>query len=50
MASELPFLDDQRPWERADLIVNGTPPAEIDREMILVSTVGQMVAPGRTQH
>jgi uridine kinase len=25
MAAELPFLDGQRPWERADVIVAGTP-------------------------
>jgi hypothetical protein len=25
MAAEMPFLNEQRPWERADLIVAGTP-------------------------
>ena len=25
MAAELPFLDQQRPWGRADVVVNGTP-------------------------
>ena len=28
MSEELPFLDEQRPWTRADVIVNGTPESE----------------------
>jgi hypothetical protein len=30
MAEEEPFLADQRPWERADLIVAGTPQIPFD--------------------
>lgn len=30
MAAELPFLADQRPWQRADVIVSGTPELEHD--------------------
>ena len=30
MAEEEPFLADQRPWERADLVVAGTPPIPFD--------------------
>ena len=37
MAAELPFLEDHRPWERADVIVNGTPPSGTDEATILVA-------------
>ena len=37
MAAEEPFLDDQRPWEWATVIVNGTSPAATDPAMFLVS-------------
>ena len=30
MSAEFPFLAEQRPWERADIIVNGTPEGEHD--------------------
>lgn len=30
MAEEFPFLADQRPWERADVVVAGTPDLEYD--------------------
>ena len=30
MAAELPFLAEQRPWERADFVVSGTPDLEHD--------------------
>jgi len=29
MAEELPFLEQQRPWERACLVVAGTPPVPL---------------------
>jgi len=37
MAAEEPFLAHHRPWERADLIVNGTPPNGTDPAEILVA-------------
>lgn len=37
MAEENPFLAGQRPWERADIIVNGTPPAEVAAGRVLVA-------------
>ncbi len=37
MAVEESFLADHRPWERANLVVNGTPPAGTDRAEILVA-------------
>lgn len=40
-AEELPFLDRDRPWERADLVLAGTSPAGPDAEDIAV---------GRWQH
>jgi len=40
MAEEDPFLADQRPWERADLIAAGTPQIPFDVATVLV------VAPG----
>ncbi|NNC91620.1 MAG: hypothetical protein HKN80_03925 [Acidimicrobiia bacterium] len=42
MAAEVPFLAERRPWEQADVIVNGTPPVSADPELIPVSRV-----PGR---
>jgi hypothetical protein len=36
MAEEDPFLADQRPWERADLIAAGTPPIPFDEATELV--------------
>jgi hypothetical protein len=39
MAEEEPFLADQRPWERADLIVAGTPPISFDPATQLVVAV-----------
>lgn len=38
MAAEEPFLADHRPWERANLVLNGTPPAGTAAEQVLVST------------
>ncbi len=37
MAAEVPFLAQQRPWERADVVVNGTPPTSAEWAMVLVS-------------
>jgi hypothetical protein len=37
MAAEEPFLADHRPWERANLVINGTPPAGTDPAGILVA-------------
>ena len=37
MAAEVPFLDDQRPWTRAGLVVCGTPLANVDEDEVLVS-------------
>ena len=37
MAAEEPFLEDHRPWDRADLVVNGTPPAGTDPAEILIA-------------
>lgn len=36
MAEEIPFLSGQRPWERADVIVAGTPELTYDRASELV--------------
>jgi hypothetical protein len=36
MAEEDPFLTGQRPWERADLLVAGTPQIPFDRTSELV--------------
>jgi hypothetical protein len=30
MAEELPFMADQQPWTRADIIIAGTPPIPHD--------------------
>jgi len=41
MAEELPFLDHQRPWERAAVIVAGTPLlAHGDRQVVLALPLG----------
>lgn len=45
MAAEEPFLEDQRPWERATVIVNGTPPGAPDPAMLLVSLGRQQPDP-----
>jgi len=37
MAAEVPFLEDHRPWDRADLIVNGTPPSGTGEATILIA-------------
>ncbi|NNF87671.1 MAG: hypothetical protein HKM97_04020 [Acidimicrobiia bacterium] len=41
MAAEEPFLEDHRPWDRADLVVNGTPPAGTEGQTIVVSTAAK---------
>jgi hypothetical protein len=38
MAQETPFFADDRPWERADLFVCGTPPVNLDPVDVLVSS------------
>ena len=40
MAEEFPFLADQRPWERADAVVSGTPDLEHDpaSQVVVAST------------
>jgi uridine kinase len=40
MAAEEPFLADHRPWERAHLVINGTPPAGTDQAGILIAPAG----------
>ena len=41
MAEELPFLEHQRPWERAAVIVAGTPLlAHGDRQVVLALPLG----------
>jgi hypothetical protein len=37
LSEELPFLDRHRPWERADVVVNGTPGAELAPDHVEVS-------------
>jgi hypothetical protein len=44
MAEEMPFVAGQRPWERADLIICGTPEISFDPATELV------VAPPPTGH
>ncbi|CAN5894537.1 hypothetical protein BH24DEI2_BH24DEI2_10790 [soil metagenome] len=39
MAAELPFLADQRPWERADFVVSGMPQLEHDPTSQIVIAV-----------
>lgn len=39
MAAEFPFLAEQRPWERADFIVSGTPDLEHDPSSEIVVAV-----------
>jgi hypothetical protein len=36
-AAEIPFLADQRPWERADLVVAGTPPVPHGAHEVVVA-------------
>jgi hypothetical protein len=47
MAEEMPFLADQRPWERADLITCGTPEIPFDRatELVFAPPLGPGVTP-----
>jgi hypothetical protein len=45
MAEELPFVAQQRPWERADVIVAGTRPGEDEPDRV---TLGQPVVRART--
>lgn len=41
MRLELPFFADQRPWERADLVVNGTPgPGAVDGHVTIAAGPG----------
>jgi hypothetical protein len=42
MAEEHPFLTGQRPWERADLLVSGTPQIPFDqaRELVIAPPLG----------
>ncbi len=44
MAEEEPFLADQRPWERADLVVAGTPQISFDPVTQLVAATPPMTA------
>lgn len=37
MAEEVPFLREQRPWDRAAVLVAGTPPVPHDRDQVLVA-------------
>jgi hypothetical protein len=37
MAEELPFLADQRPWERACVVVAGTPPVPLGPDEVLLA-------------
>lgn len=37
MREELPFLDRQRPWQRAFVVVNGTPGARLDADHVEVA-------------
>lgn len=41
MAEEFPFLAQQRPWERADVIVAGTPDLEYDPAFVVVAVRNQ---------
>lgn len=48
---ELPFLDQDRPWERADLVVCGTPVvlgAQLAPGVVMVSSSGPGRRPGRS--
>lgn len=47
-AEELPFLADQRPWERADLVIAGTPAQAHDPRTQLVVADAPCPAPART--
>jgi len=38
MAEELIFLADQRPWERACVVVAGTPPSDLGPDQVLLAT------------
>jgi uridine kinase len=38
MAAELRFFDEQRPWERAQVIVAGTPPITLAAHQLAVSS------------
>jgi hypothetical protein len=44
-AEEIPFLAADRPWERADLVVHGTPdvPYDPERELVVADPPGRMV-------
>jgi hypothetical protein len=44
MAAEIPFLADQKPWERATLVVAGTPELPYDRttELVVSARGGRM--------
>jgi hypothetical protein len=47
MAEEMPFLADQRPWERADLIACGTPevPFDLASEFVVAPPLGWRMTP-----
>ncbi len=45
MAEEFPFLAEQRPWDRADFIVSGTPELEHDPISEVVVAVGSRTLP-----
>ena len=40
-AQELPFLAEERPWERACVVVLGTPPPELPPEEVLLAAAGR---------
>jgi hypothetical protein len=37
MSAEEPFLASDRPWSRASLVVNGTPPGALHADSVLAS-------------
>lgn len=45
MAEELPFLDRQRPWQRAVVIVAGTPPLTHDQDQVVLAPPWTDAAP-----
>jgi hypothetical protein len=50
MAEEQPFLADQRPWERADLVAAGTPQISFDPVTELVVAPSSPAAAGHDHH
>lgn len=48
MSEEFPFLADQRPWERADVVVNGTPEETHDPLKEIVIAQSSRLRTGKT--